>query len=175
MRSAPSYGRRTRVSVGVTLTLPAQPTTGSVDYVPLGGDGWSSPQSMYLVDSKSTGDVSGGINTIDILRDQRFEQLIDFVMIQTDGGAVTYRMDIFRRAQSRAIRIGASNAEASISSALWSPPAVIDPDSWRVTIPNVDTEILTFKSTIYNFRITASEHVPLAILLASIRRASSVV
>lgn len=163
------------MSILQDVVLPQQPGSGDVTFVPLGGDGWTSPQSMYYFSVDQTGDASGGVATIDVGRDQRFEQVIDFLEVQNIGGAVVFRLDIFRNTQSRAIACGTTLAETSISTALWSPPAIIDPFEWRMAIPNVDTIVSRFKGVVYNFNIRASEKVPLHIMLASVRRSSSIV
>lgn len=47
-----------------SIILPNQPALGSVEYIPLGGDGWRSPQSAFLIDFQKTGDASGGNITL---------------------------------------------------------------------------------------------------------------
>jgi hypothetical protein len=163
------------VSILQQVNLPAQPASGDVTFVPLGGNGWTSPKSMYYWSIDQTGDVSGGTATIDVGRDERFEMLIDFMEVQNIGGAVVFRLDIFRNLESRALVVGTSTADATISTALWSPPAIIDPFEWRMSIPNVDGIVSRFKGVVYNFNIRASEVVPLSTLLASVRRSSSLI
>lgn len=165
------------MTVTTSVTLPAQPAAGSVSFLPLGGNGWLAPQSMFMVDIQLTGDVSGGVSQLDIFRDERFEMLIDFMMVQSDAAAVIeYRFDIFRQVQNRVMNCG-STVEDPVdaqSVRIFSPPAVIDPDSLRVSVANVDGDVTKFKAMIYNFNIRASERVPLDILLASVRKSSSV-
>lgn len=163
------------MSILQQVNLPAQPGAGDVTFVPLGGNGYTAPESMYYWSITQTGDVSGGTATIDVGRDERFEQLIDFLEVQNIGGAVVFRMDIFRNTESRAIVVGTTTADATISVALWSPPAIIDPFEWRMVIPNVDGIVSRFKGVCYNFNIRASELIPLPQLLASVRRSSSLI
>jgi hypothetical protein len=163
------------MAVVTTLTLPSQPTTGSVVYKPLGGNGFTSPQSMFYVTVDSLGIAGGGLNSIQVFKDERFEQLVDFMTIQGNAGAVIYRMDIFRDLGSRALVIDTTSADTTISCGTWSPPALIDPESWKVSTANVEDENVKLKMAIYNFNIRASEKIPLELLLASIRRAATVI
>ncbi len=154
-------------------TLPAQPASGTTVLVPLGGNGFTAPKSLFYVTVNLTGDATGGLLSIDVKRDERFEQLVDFMVIQNAGGAVVYRMDLFRDLGSRALVIGTSNADTTISTGMWSPPALIDPHSYRLSTANVDGVQVKLKMAIYNFDVRASELVPLELLLASVRRSST--
>lgn len=163
------------MSVIVEVTLPDQPASGDVTFVPLGGNGWSAPWSMFYFSIDVTGDVSGGIVRVDVNRDERFEHLVDFLEVQHIGSAGVFRMDLFRDGESRAIATGLTLAETTIATRLWSPPAIIDPDEWKMEMPNIDGEVSKFKGVVYNFRMGASHQIPLPTLLASVRRASSIV
>ncbi len=162
------------MAITQTVVLPAQPAAGDVVYVPLGGDGLTSPQSMYEFSIDQTGDASGGNATIEIDRDPRFEQLIDFLNVQAVvTTAVLWQINI-RRDRLRAVVGGSTIPGVLTSHAMYSPPAIIDPFQWSMTIPNVDLQVSRLKGVVYNFNIQASEKVPLSILLASVRRSSNI-
>ncbi len=73
------------MAVAVTVTLPATPSTGSLTYVPLGGDGFTAPQAAYVVRAlQVTGDAGGGAATLTIHMDPRFTSLVAYVTAQND-------------------------------------------------------------------------------------------
>ncbi len=75
------------MAVTSTFTPPAQPTVGSLTYVPLGGDGFSAPIAAYAVHQfELVGDVSGGKNQMTIEMDPRFCSLVSFVSIAIRQG-----------------------------------------------------------------------------------------
>lgn len=163
------------MSVLSTFTLPAQPAAGQAFYTPLGGDGWVAPQSLWYVDLESTGDSGGGIHQLTINEDLRFSQIVSFLMLQTDGGAVTAEFRVFAETTARAAHVGPTIAAASDSFLTWSPPLILNAEAWRVTAPNVDGEVLNLKAMIFNYRKRAAEEVPLDKLLASFPRASTAI
>ncbi len=155
------------MSVSSILQLKDQPANGTAEYIPLGGDGWTSPQSVWMIDSEVTGDATGGTNTISVVRDERFSNICPFMMIQTDGGSVLALFRLFVGSPVRAAHVGPTIASATESFLMWIPPLVMASRSWSVQVPNVDTEVIKFKLNIYNYRIRAPEEVPLDKLLAS--------
>ncbi len=169
------------MAITQTLTLPNQPPVGAVEYIPLGGNGWTAPQSAFAVDWRITGDVSGGATRWVLNRDPRFEHILQFMMIESDSAtAITYRMDIFRGISAGAVHnVGTTALSAVIghvlASQMWVPPPIIDPNKFEAKIDNVSTEVGKFKLLIYNFNIRASEEMPLSMLLASLSRAASAV
>lgn len=164
------------MAVTTAITLPDQPTIGNVVYQPLGGDGWTAPHSLFMVDVHSVGDASGGTNRATVNADPRFEMLVDFLMVQvTFATVIDFRFDIGRKNSSRALQCGETVLDPSgaLSARIWSPPAIIDPADIRVSGENVDTQVIQLKAMIYNFNVRASEKTPLSILLASVRRSSA--
>lgn len=164
------------MSISETLTLPAQPSAGLSEYIPLGGDGWAAPQSAYMIDMQITGDASGGTITFIVLRDERFEQIVNF--LQVDCGTVTaqeYSFGILRKSGITIHQIGVAPEIRGNSNILWTPPTMIDPIRWEVRVDNRDTEVDKFRCLVYNFNIRASEKVPLPILVSSLPRSPSAI
>lgn len=170
------------MSIFQSVVLPSQPVAGSLEYIPLGGDGLTAPQSAWFMDMQITGDATGGAIRAVVLRDDRFEHILQFMSVETDSAtAVSYRMDIFRGAKASSAQAFHNVGTTQLSSVtghvlacqLWTPPAVIGPVQFEAKVPNVDTELFKFKLLIYNFQVDASKRVPLNILFQCLIRAAS--
>jgi len=166
------------VSVSENVILPAQPTLGLIEYVPLGGDGWVAPQSAFVCDVQVTGDGTGGSAAMTIFRDERFEHLIQFMSLESNiTTAMEFRFDLARSVQTQIHNVGTSTVTAVVGAELacqiWTPPAMVDPIQFRARTDNADTFLNKFKCVIYNFNIRASEKVPLGVMFASLPRTSS--
>lgn len=166
------------MGIGQEFTLPNQPAAGSAVYLPLGGNGFLAPHSAYSIDMQITGDASGGGIAFRIDRDERFEHLIQSMMLQVDGSAaIQYKFEVFRHADSIFINAGTSSATTAANAdgayQLWTPPAMIDPSFWRLKVTNVDGVQVKFKCLIYNFNIEASKKIPLNLLLQNVPRSAS--
>ncbi len=75
------------MAVTETVTLPAQPTTGRVHIVPLGGDGFVAPHSMYTIsDMQVTGDAGGGVARLTIIFDDRHCSLLGWCSLRIEQG-----------------------------------------------------------------------------------------
>jgi len=160
------------MAIDLQVNLTDQPPSGSNKWVPLGGDGWTSPQSLYFFNINSTGDATGGNHVIQVFRDERFENIASFLLVQAIAAATIVRMDVSREGTGRATHIGTTVVdEAGTTGVLsWSPPLIIDAEKWALTLVNTDTEVIAFKGLVYNFNIRASERVPLSVLVASLPR-----
>lgn len=67
------------MSVAEDWTLPAQPTIGTVNYVPLGGDGFQAPFAAYnVMGAAIVGDAGGGSARVTCRMDDRFCSLVAF-------------------------------------------------------------------------------------------------
>ncbi len=169
------------MSVAETITLPAQPATGDILYAPLGGDGWSAPMGMYMMNNVTlAGDVSGGTTSLTVEMDIQFESLIQMISLQIIGIAAdqTYRMSIIRRRGGTIFNAGTAffpGVSGDTSGyRTWNPSAILDAESLLARITNNDGDSLRINGLIYVFQKRASERVPLNILLASLPRAASV-
>jgi len=163
------------VGVATDVNLTDQPASGDIKLVPLGGNGWTSPQSLYLFSVTSVGDGSGGGHVIQVFRDERFENICSFMQVQLIAPATIVRFDVSREGSGRATHNGlAVEDEGQTTSVLlWAPPLIIDAEKWALTLINTNTESVTFKGLVYNFNIRASEVVPLNVLVASMPRSPS--
>lgn len=167
------------MSVSSSLTLPAQPAIGSSFFVPLGGDGFTSPMSMFEVAITQDSDASGGTNVATVNFDTRFESVVVRAEIAVDSvtAAADYAM-VLNQSQSNRIGIRTQgqtdfNALVGINHAAWDLPPIMNAQNIRFEADNVDaTETAFFSCLVYNFNIDASRRMPLAILLASLPRAS---
>ena len=183
------------MTVAETVTLPGQPTVGAIEYVPLGGDGFTAPHSVADFRVGLDGDASGGYGQIRVRPDARFVSLFAEVCIYADpawGVAWDYRLDLTESgASSVAIVVtGRTSAHVGLAgltvqeSALWTPPAalLVNDDAAGTGSPYVQgftvnpgagfTTYLTGK--VYQFDRRAREVVPLPILLGSVPRGHQV-
>lgn len=171
------------MSVASSVQLPAQPTVGRTIWTPLGGNGYTSPHSMYEVEVILTNDASGGDTVMDILFDPRWETLCCRVeaAITSSLANEDYQFELNKGA------IGAlppkvpmreqgefdNNAETFENWAMWDLPPNMAAQQVGLFCTNIDTEVTTFRAWLYNFHNDASRRVPISILLASIPRGSS--
>jgi len=166
-------------------TLPAQPPTrGTTTYVPLGGDGWSAPFAMYVVDNAEVDmDVSGGGAFLTITMDDRYTALISYATLvvhqQTSGVDKNVKIQVLGGAdvgqfymQGLGQSIGALFApEVAFT---WSPPAVLlpggasrSPSLRFVTANDVTGDILGASCMIYLFNNDVRQKMPIGPLLAA--------
>jgi len=172
------------MSVTATIILPNQPAAGDVIYVPLGGDGWTSPMSLYEVNLQLANDASGGDTRLFVITDPRFEAVIHraevVVASQAAQAEFTFNLNISAVA-GRSPKVPMNyQGEMDFSTltgtgaAFWDLPPHIDAQQIATTTDNVDaTELTILRAWIYNFHRDASRRVPLSILLASIPRSGS--
>lgn len=166
------------MSVVREFTLPAQPAAGEIQFVPLGGDGWIAPQSCYVGDVQATGTASGGHIHLQVLRDPRFEHIVQFLSLESSSiTAIQFRFDFFRTLDVAIHNVGTSQIAVPsgrvLACQIWSPPPLVDPVKWAGSTDNVDTELVKFKFVAYNFNIRASEKVPLGVMYQSLPRSAT--
>lgn len=172
------------MAVALDVTLPdnaAAPGIGNPRFTPLGGDGWTAPQSVFEFGFSSPCDASGGENTITVTFDPRFVQIVTYVRLTNAGASTTLEMEIQLRpplpftapivsAFANAVPI---NGMATQNEMTWSPPPV--PTMRRLVgrVPNVNGDTLVMSALIYNFNIRVLELVPLNLILGSLPRGDS--
>ncbi len=169
-------GRAT--SLSETLTLPQNPTVGTVDYVPLGGDGFQAPFAAYSVrDFEQTGDAGGGTITFSIDVDERFCSYVSWLSFIGRLATVAdaeYR--VFSSADRHAQASEVKNARASSVlgsnevSEVWRPPGVILPGSgsnasFGLIIENILNDVWRVSAHIYLFNVRVRELTPMGPLL----------
>lgn len=169
------------MSVSTTLTLPSQPGTGTLTFIPLGGNGFTSPRSAQLVTVELDSDASGGTNKITVITDPRWENMIVWMAMELDSStaAVDFQFgQLPRGAPLQAVMkhrgVTDFSALEGVDSAIWTPPSVPNISFFEVLTDNVDaTETLALKAYILNFDINSTHTVPLHLLLANVPRISS--
>lgn len=177
------------MSVSETLTLPAQPVGGGgFALFPLGGDGFSSPSSVYAGRAQLAGDVSGGTNQIRINMDDRYTQVVGYMRLSILSAVADAdgRMEI-NVAQDELIRVNVTTINRVLSgltasnTALWTPPPVAltrfgdEVPNFRVIIDNADGETLQFGLRVYNFNREARHTVPLHVLFGFLARTGGMI
>jgi len=167
------------VSVTAEFTLPAQPTSGTTTIRPLGGDGYSSPQNMYLCTIPKTCDASGGTCTITINMDPQFQSVIGLMQTSLTSAAADrlVKLGIFPDGFATGFSVQALQVvDADVGSNLmYSPPPVFNPTKVVATVDNVDTEVFRLSLLVYNFKRDAFQKVPLNVLLASLPRGFDII
>lgn len=176
-------GRTTAVST--SLVLPAQPTTGDVRYIPLGGNGYTAPFAAYnIIGMSLTGAVGGGAANLAVTLDDRYCSLVSYVSIgdaqATPGDA---DVSIFLSANSLGmppqafaepvVALSATMAQGGGTiRRTWSPVPVIlagGDKTGLITFRmlNVDADVYTLSALIYLFNIRVREMTPMGPLLWS--------
>lgn len=118
------------MSVALTTNLPAQPTQGITNFVPLGGDGKSAPLGCYFVRAEVDGDASGGGVNLTVNMDVRYTNLVAYVnpVINVDAAAGDFAIRIGDSDQvARAAVVGtiphvATTVVGDNAAFLWFPP-----------------------------------------------------
>lgn len=170
-------GRAESVSVSSTLDMPAQPASGELVIRPLGGDGYTSPQSYYLVNFDLDADGSGGTITLRINFDPQFQSVVSLIHCKMTSAAADrqIRIDIFPviwQAAGPKFSVSAlavQDADVGLD-LLYAPPPVFNVGRVGVLVDNVDTENLDLNMVIYNFKRDAFTKTPLNVILASLPR-----
>ena len=169
------------MSVSETVTIPGQPSgAGVVRYLPLGGDGWTSPQSCYYLESMvSEADAGAGTNQVTVNMDNQYSTVISTIQcsILSAANAPEALFRIFYQGLNGLLLEAQRTLDlisfGTTATKQWNPAPLFNPDIFTVVTENVDTEDLVVSAVMYNFRKRAVEEVPLAVLLASLPRDGS--
>lgn len=163
------------MAVASSVTLPSQPTLGSLTYVPLGGDGFSAPHSAYALQNHAVdGAAGGGANALTVKMDPRFCALVSFVTVQIEQtSSADADVRIVVTSQTGGVQIPQltfSDQVTAISKTVnqasigvtWNPPALILPGAGQagqivVQTLNVDDDLAKLSCLIYNFDIRVRE------------------
>lgn len=173
---------RPAVSVNSSVTLPAEPTNGTLVFTPLGGDGFASPRAMYQLSNFAiTGDVSGGSISLDVVMDSRYCTMIAYATMLysgtgTDPLPILWRLQeagVGGRSPLRLRQVSADVITADTGGArvndMWVPPAFVDGASSGLTLTistdNQDAGILQMFASIFIFDINARQRVPFELLV----------
>lgn len=173
------------MSVFDTVQLPNQPTSGETIWVPLGGNGYTAPHSMFEVNIELNNDASGGDTRLKILMDPRWECIVHRCEAVVSSSAAqaefTFNLNIDQLngfppkvPMNYQGEMDLSTLNGT-SAAFWDLPPHIDAQQMQLVLDNVDaTEVSIFRCWVYNFKKDASQRTPLGLLLSSIPRSGAV-
>lgn len=171
------------MAVSSSVTLPGQPSAGAVDYIPLGGDGFTAPFAAWSVEAHSdTGDATGGAAILGVVMDTRYCSLVAFVSIsiaQATAADADLRIQLVgtnTTEQSDNVIMPSISATVATRTAgvTWRPTPQILPggQSEAANLPrisarmlNVDTDVYELSALIYLFNIRVRELTPMGPLL----------
>lgn len=184
------------MTIAATLQLPQASsavnlTDATVDFIPLGGDGYTGPQSAYRGNWQLLADASGGAITVRLRFDPQYVGLVNTVMIQGSGMAADVTVDL-RLVQSTAFSCGVrpvldfQPAGSALYDSLttWTLPVLfINPGIGDVdtppyldfTVDNTDTESWRLDFEVFNFNKQVLQEVPLEVLSQFLTRSPSLV
>lgn len=159
--------------------MPAQPSSGIVDRVPLGGDGFEAPMAAYSIKNfLLTGDASSGRIEHIIQMDPRFCGLCSFMTLTIAQGTsadADFRLTITGGRTPGMDSSGLATAVASLVDSIeisrtWSPPAMVLPGGpedaiVRSRVLNVDGDVVRLDALVYLFDLTVREKTPMGPLL----------
>ncbi len=165
-------------AVTETLVLPAQPVSGSVQRIPLGGDGFYAPQFAYQIKTFSlTGDATGTSLTHVVKMDERYCALIAYVTVRINQATAAAADVMFQvggagvpdfAEQGPVTEISATVNSGTIRKT-WVPPPIILPYGGEPTLTmkvlNVDTDVVQLHAQIYAFDARVRELTPMGPLL----------
>jgi len=169
------------ISVTQAFTLPAQPASGAVTYIPLGGDGYTAPFAAYAIRlARITGDASSGFMGIDITMDPRFCSLITFItgqIQQATSADADVELSISGSPYPTVVSSGPQVAVASLVSGFeiastFNPPPIILPGGnqaplLRARYLNVNGDFGFIDAMVFLFNISVRETTPMGWLLFS--------
>ncbi len=165
------------MAVTQTTQLPEQPAGGSSRLIPLTGDGFTFPRSMYEVQALLAGDASAGNSDIQIDFDQRYTTLVVHVELVILGAAASqdYLLNLAMRLSSITAQVVGQTIQNSVSTltpgiAWWDPPPLVPVESIQSTVANVNGDTTLLKVWSYNFDINALNTIPLSLMLAGLPR-----
>jgi len=171
------------MAVSTTVTVPTQPAVGSITLIPLGGDGFYAPQSMYqLEDVAAVADATAGQLQLTINMDPQFECIVQSLTYQISSAAGDKELVCSLSDRSLAytdfaqvIALLPTITGLGSARATWCPAPMMDVGQITGVVVNVDTEALLISGQILNFNRNASRQVPLSVLLSSLPRAASII
>lgn len=169
------------ISVNSSFTLPSQPTSGRVERIPLGGDGFYAPDAAYAVIGHTIeGSADGGSMSLTVIMDPRFCALISYMTLQVNqvsSADLDVRFNISdanlrvpRLLEQDLVTATAATIAATTVGKTWNPPAMVLPggsglSNCSVTLPNTLNDDMFLDVLIYLFNIRVRETTPMGPLL----------
>ncbi len=172
------------MAVAGEFTIPQQPADGSgadallggLRLIPLGGNGKTAPQLMYVISASLVSDGSGGANSITVNFDPRFKSLVTLVnAVNTSAsGAIEVVYELVTtvsntrfRAFDPAVPV---NDLDTLNVSVWNPPPIVDADQLVTKVPNVTGDTHIMNAVIYCFNRRVLELTPIYKILANLPR-----
>lgn len=173
------------MAVASSVTLPAQPTDGTMTLVPLGGDGFTAPHSAYAIQNhRVDGASGGGAAVLTVIMDDRYCSLVQFVTIRNDQVAsADADLRLIITAKSGGTQIPQQTLSGPISAisatvnpstigVTWNPTPILLPGGSNAgqlvaSMLNVENDEYRLSTMIYLFDISVRERTPMGQLLWS--------
>lgn len=170
------------VAITTSRTLPAQPTIGVVNYVPLGGDGFTAPHAAYAVSGfGQNGTATGGVAKIVLTMDPRFVSLVSYVTYSIEQAAsadaevallLSASDGHVPQQKHQALITAVADAFTPQVAVTWAPSPVLLPGGAKspnivCSAVNVDANTYFLSTFIYLFNIRVREETPMGPLLWS--------
>lgn len=185
------------MSINTELQLPGpvpDPTSDSVVFIPLGGDGWSAPQSAYSVHVVASGDASGNEASIEVAPDPQYVSLVQYMSFRVQystGNDISCRTAIrVTKGDEVAQKTWFTNRPGGGLdwdvqndfgfNEVWAPPGLLissntnaefDQNPRLTLVAENDASLeLVMSARILNFQKRVREEVPLSVILSSLPR-----
>ncbi len=168
-------------AVSETLALPAQPASGEMRRIPLGGDGFTAPIAAYaIINFAQTGATGGGSIRHRISMDERFCSLVSYMTVrnvQATPGNVDVKFIVagpanpLQTLNHLAVATSATISTTTITET-WNPTPYILPGGGAgsycaLDMLNVDADVVTLDCLIYLFDVSVREKTAMGPLLWS--------
>lgn len=171
------------MAVSATVSLPGQPANGVLDYIPLGGNGFTAPFAAWSLEQMTaTGDATGGALTIGVNMDQRYVSLVAFItlaVLQATSADADLRIQLTGsnttdQGENLIMPSTSATIASRTSGTVWRPTPMLLPggqgnpaDLPRISarVLNVDTDVFELSTLIYLFNIRVREVTPMGPLL----------
>ena len=154
------------MTVSLSVTMPAQPADGQIEYIPLGGDGFRTPLFVANCFIRSASDASGGQHFVTLFADPVYTWVLGWIEGRRTVG--TTAADLILNVTPRAVGTFNTSVTRNVNAEPvgFAPPPILleEIDDNQVTLPrmsvetlNEDGENVTFTAQIYGFDKRARE------------------
>lgn len=169
------------ISVSEILTLPAQPVSGTLERIPLGGDGFTAPIAAYVIqDFALTGDAGGNNVSHHVAMDERFCSLVAYMSIR-NVQATELDADVLMQVggprnpiltRQELVVATDSNISTTTIATTWNPTPYMLPGGGALSncntrVLNVLGDVVSLDVLIYLFNISVREKTAMGPLLWS--------
>jgi len=154
----------------VAFTLPAEPPTGTLERIALGGNGFTAPQAEFLIRNvQSASDGTGsGSNSIQIGMDPNYCWMVAYMsatVTQASSADNDWRFQLVGARVPTQLITPLVNSLGRVTAQIgttWLPPASVNTGAATLSlfVPSVGTDLLNVSAAIFVFDIRAREAVP---------------